>query len=426
MTVRFGLPCVATMGLLGSLVACTETAPEAGSLTIWDSAGVQIVLNTEPSWVEEEAWRLSSEVLFVLHASDGTDQNQLIDPASIDVDPEGRIIIADGDQAGWHAVLLYDRDGQFLKKVGRSGEGPGEFGQLWWASAYRTDSIIGFDMSRDLVAVFDKNGEFVRQVRTPPVSTEPPARGTYGFTNGIDAAFGNGDFLGYPRGTLDISGGVGPAWYKHLLLRVRPDGEAWDTLGVFEISEQYWDGTSQEPLWFAPYAASAIWQDDFYFGTGKSFEIRRYGARGQLVRVIRKPFQPVPVDSEYKDLFREWYLGFVSSSPGMNEEALERLEVQLESARYAETLPAYSSVLVDWDGNLWVGEFQWFGGNMRSPIDEPSNWSVFDTSGVWLGDVETPSGFILTEVTDDRALGFVVDEFDVKEVHVYGIEKPGM
>ena len=48
---------------------------------------------------------------------------------------------------------------------------------------------------------------------------------------------------------------------------------------------------------------------------------------------------------------------------------------------------------------------------------------LFDFDGVWLGDVEVPAGFILREVTEDRALGFVIDEVGVTEVHVYGLER---
>jgi hypothetical protein len=131
------------------------------------------------------------------------------------------------------------------------------------------------------------------------------------------------------------------------------------------------------------------------------------------------------VDAEYRDLLRGWYMDLVGSSPESNEQALERVRAQMEEARFAETLPPYSSILLDDAGHLWVEDFRWFGGNWRSPIQRPTTWSVFDTAGVWLGDVEVPSGFIVHEVTDDRVLGFVIDELDVKEVHVYGLERPG-
>jgi hypothetical protein len=55
----------------------------------------------------------------------------------------------------------------------------------------------------------------------------------------------------------------------------------------------------------------------------------------------------------------------------------------------------------------------------------PIPWSVFDSSGVWLGDVEMPEGFMMKTVTHTRALGFRTDALGVKEVEVYGLVRPG-
>jgi hypothetical protein len=80
-------------------------------------------------------------------------------------------------------------------------------------------------------------------------------------------------------------------------------------------------------------------------------------------------------------------------------------------------------MLRDDEGNLWVEEFRWFGVE-RSPREGPATWSVFDPVGIWLGNVETPPGFILRDVSGHRALGFTVDEVGVKRAHVYRVEKP--
>jgi hypothetical protein len=57
--------------------------------------------------------------------------------------------------------------------------------------------------------------------------------------------------------------------------------------------------------------------------------------------------------------------------------------------------------------------------NERAPVREPTQWSVFGPDGVWRGNIETPPGFILRAISGDRVLGFVIDEFDVKEIHAY-------
>lgn len=413
------------MALLSACTSAEVAMDEAPSWSSTDSAGIEIVESLRPAWSEGEAWRLSEEPVLVIHATDGTEENRLLDPVSIDVDRQGRLLVGDGNQVGWNAVLVYDADGEFLFQAGGSGEGPGEFRQLWWAEAYRGDSIVAFDMGGDMLRVFDPQGRYVRQLQTPMFEREQPPRGTYGYTAGADAAYGDGSFLAYPFGLLDIEAGPGPAWYRHLLIRMSPDGEGLDTLGRFEISQQYWDGGQQQSYWFAPVALSAVGEDELWFGTGESFEVRRYDASGTLDRIVRREYQRRPVTEELRAQLLEWYLDRISSSPEVNDEVLERIRRDFETGYVAELLPAYSGMLLDDGGNLWVEEFRWVGMVSRPPDPGPASWSVFDPDGIWLGNVTTPAGFILDEVTEDRALGFMVDDFDVKEVWVYGLEKPG-
>ena len=410
---------------LSLCMACGERErpwPETASASR-DSAGVRIVENARPQWGEAEGWSIDEDPIFILHGSDGSPENRLLDPTSIDVDPRGRIIVGDGNQAGLHAVLVYDSSGRFLFQAGRRGEGPGEFGQLWWASAYRGDSIVAFDMSGDGLSIFGPDGTFVREIRMPPIQGPANAPGTYGYTAGVDAAYGDGHFLAYPFGSLDITSGPGPAWYQHLLLRLDPEGEDWDTLGTFEIAQQHWSGTRQESLWYAPVARRAVGQDELYFARGDAFEIGRYDATGRLTAVVRRAHEPRPVTEELREPFREWYVDRMSTSPEANDEILERMRAQLQDARFADYVPPISAMLLDDLGYLWVEEFRWFTSNDPFPVMGPTQWSVFDPQGVWLGNVEVPAGFILRKVTGDRALGFVADELDVMEVFVYGLRR---
>lgn len=391
--------------------------------TVRDSAGIEIVESTGPEWSRDEAWRLSEEPVVVVEASDGSDDNLLLDPASVDVDGRGRILVGDGDQAGWHAVLVFDSDGDPHFRAGGEGEGPGEFGQLWWAEAYRGDSIAAFDMARDRVQIFGPDGEPARFVRQPQVSGPYEPRGAPGFVGGVYATYLDGSFLAYSMGALDVSGGPGPAWYRHLLLRVTPDGETWDTLGTFPIAQSYWDGRRSQSYWYAPLAVRATHGDELYFGTGETFEVRVHGPEGALRRIVRRPHAPRPVTQADRDRLETWWLELVGSSPEAGPQVMERVREQLASAPWPDVMPAYSAALTDPDGNLWVEDYRWLGDNVP-PDPEPTRWSVFDPEGVWLGRVEVPARFVLKKVTRERAYGIVVDELDVEEVHAYGILKP--
>ncbi|MEQ8330059.1 MAG: 6-bladed beta-propeller [Longimicrobiales bacterium] len=407
---------------VAAITACgtanDDTTAQLPATQVRDSAGARVVENARPTWSEDEAWRVGPEPVVRILGSDGGGENLLLDPISLDVDPDGRIIVADGDQAGWDAILVYDRDGRFLFQAGREGEGPGEFGQLWWASAYRGDSIVGFDMATDRLNVFSPEGEFVRQVPRLglPRRTGPP--GTMGFTDGVDAAYDDGHFLAYPGGWFDLPEGTGLGWTKRELLRMAPDGARWDTLGTFSILEYHWDGSRQRQVLFSPYPFHAPYGQSFYYGLGESFEIRRYGPTGDLQLVIRKEHRRRPVTDELREQFLLWYTEQTTRSVQVTDAMIERTRRTFDGAPWGDSLPAFSDGFVDSEGYLWVENYRWMGVS-RAPVDGPTVWSVFDSTGVWLGDVETPPGLIVHDATEDRVYGVVVGEYDVKEIEVY-------
>jgi hypothetical protein len=199
---------------------------------------------------------------------------------------------------------------------------------------------------------------------------------------------------------------------------VRPDGAAWDTLGVFGAGQVFWTGTSQEPLLLGASAVRRIDGDRFYYGDGRSFEIGQYDEGGRLVRLIRRPHRPEPVSEDWKERYRSWRLAQLNPSSPL----VRRLETG--DVHWTGTLPAYSHFLTDADANLWVEEYRWTESADPPPSSAPATWSVFDSTGVWLGQVETPPGLILREVTRDRALGFVVRETGVREIRVHRLETP--
>ena len=82
--------------------------------------------------------------------------------------------------------------------------------------------------------------------------------------------------------------------------------------------------------------------------------------------------------------------------------------------------PAYQQMLVDAEGNVWAGEFLGF---VRR--DEPQDWYVWDSSGIWLGVVETPARFELMRVGAGEVFGVWRDLNDVEHPQVLRLAKPG-
>lgn len=104
------------------------------------------------------------------------------------VDGQGQIIVA-----GIERIQVFNREGEVLRSIGRTGDGPGEFRRARGIAVDPMDSLFVFH-SRG-VSVFDRDGEFGRHAAFPmpptrPVrlesgeflSTTPPGRGQNGST----------------------------------------------------------------------------------------------------------------------------------------------------------------------------------------------------------------------------------------------------
>jgi hypothetical protein len=265
--------------------------------------------------------------------------------------------------------------------------------------------------------VFAPDGSFGRELAIPAWRRDG-AYGVPGYTAGAVGPMLDGSFLTYPGGGLDRDVAEGPAWYRHDLLRLSPDGERWDTLGVFEIFQTWLGPAWTEPYPFGPVALAAPYLDGFVFTTGETFELREHDATGALRKIVRRAYAPATVNAADLEQYRSWYLGRARAS-GMDEEGSEQLSQQLAEARHPERRPAASNLIVDLDGNLWVEEYRWVDPNELAPAPQPATWSVFAPDGRWLTQVEVPAGFLLSSVSDEGVYGVAVSATGAKSVRVY-------
>jgi hypothetical protein len=77
-------------------------------------------------------------------------------------------------------------------------------------------------------------------------------------------------------------------------------------------------------------------------------------------------------------------------------------------------------MIVDADGNLWVGD--WVSG-FAPPQRTPERWYVFDPEGRLFGEVAMPAGFRPHDIGSDWLVGVTRDELEVEYVEVYELRK---
>ncbi len=130
------------------------------------------------------------------------------------------------------------------------------------------------------------------------------------------------------------------------------------------------------------------------------------------MRLIRLDRPNIQVTAEDRERYAAERMEAASDDWRLN------LRRMLDQMPFPETMPAYSDIRADPEGNLWVADY-------RRPGDELPRWNVFDPDGRWLGTVVAPSRFLVYEIGSDYVLGHHSDEMDVERVRLYDLEKPG-
>jgi len=117
-------------------------------------------------------------------------------PADIAVDHNGDVYIADG--YGNDRVVVFDKDGRYLRQMGSAGTGPGQFSPTVGGHPHcvvigRDNLLYTCDRPNDRINVFTKMGAFVRTIPVKPgtgISPKPdgsPGRVSVG--SALDIAF---------------------------------------------------------------------------------------------------------------------------------------------------------------------------------------------------------------------------------------------
>ena len=210
---------------LVSVAGCGET-PISRTGTVRDSAGIVIVDNADPIWSEVDAWSLSESPTLVIGVSEGDSDYELFQIASAARLSDGRVVVASN---GTHDLRYYSADGRHLRSVGREGGGPGEFRTLVSLAKLASDSLLVYDLALRRISIFDSEGEHCRDVSF--------ATGGQLFMPIVVGRLSDGSFLAHMANRQFAPGdsefSTGEIRDSIITLRISPQGDILDTLGVF-------------------------------------------------------------------------------------------------------------------------------------------------------------------------------------------------
>jgi hypothetical protein len=259
--------------------------------------------------------------------------------SSVAVSDDGTIIVFDQKDMN---IKVFDRDGKFLRKFGRAGEGPGELSLPKAIHFTARDEVVVVDMNRRL-SLFKPSGEFVRTVSAGSMSL-------------MDARpDSQGNFFIY----LMVQENR-----RYELRKV--DGGLKD-LFVVESSPMQ----NPERDGFNPFFPVLRWAplsgDRVVCGYAEKYELRIHDAAGRIIRKIQMDPDPVPISKE--DI----------------EERTEGVPLAIvQTMKIPKHYPAFRYIETDDEDRIFVLTWE------RPPDRKGFYFDVFDREGGYIARIVLP------------------------------------
>ena len=371
--------------------ACTPSDDTSPTAIERDSAGITIVESVRPAWGDSAHWRIDAEPLLDLAESGTGDPHRFFRVRGVTRLSDGALVVAN---SGSNEIRKFSADGIFLASVGGDGEGPGEFSNLLQMEL-AGDSIV----ARDVYSRFSLFGPGLEHIRTTRLEGHPR----------------NLRYLGHNtlvvQTLLSFSDGYGQHRDPLALVLHDLEGIRIDSIGTTAGIEEYvFELGGMAPL-FGKDAFADTHGGLIYTGATDHMQVEVLSPQGDTLRILRIPDFPLALTPEQVETERQARLDFelpsgVESLPPPYVEAVEALPSP-------ETRPAYTDLLVDATGAVWLRLDRGTG-----EADGSAHWLVLDSGGTWLGSVEMPERFRLMEIGGDEVLGVRTDELDVAHPQV--------
>lgn len=333
-----------TLVLFSFLAACNSVREKEGwTGKIEEEDGIEVIYNPEEPLYGEIDLELEEDL--VIGGGEEFDENYNFRRiSSMEVDDEGNILVLDYSDC---RIQKYDKEGKYLRTIGRKGEGPGEF-QRPYRSYLAPDGKLYINELRKL-HVFNENQEYIRSI-----ILESPLR-SFGVTK-------EGNIMGYvstrseEEMTIDIAL-LDPEGKRTKTIASYPDQSVTIQRGNIMIgtTPPYSPG-----LFFCP-----VDENSGIYGFSVEYKLFQTDASGEIIRRIEKEErrQPTSKDEESEYIKKLW--GRQREGGGtLSEGDIRKLHT------FAEYKPYFTNIIMDDEGNLFLPK--------QKSVLHPEDYTYYD------------------------------------------------
>jgi hypothetical protein len=165
---------VVAMLLLGACEAGgTPDSPPSLGFRLFDNAGVLVAITPGSEARAQVGWRVESVLDLVLGTPDSPSKD-FYRIQGLRGSPDKGVVVVDGSS---RELRFFDWEGRLERRVGRRGEGPGEFGSPVLVPTAGEDSLVVWDRELLRFQVFSMDGQESRTIRLRtrwPAGARPP------------------------------------------------------------------------------------------------------------------------------------------------------------------------------------------------------------------------------------------------------------
>ena len=376
------------LGAAGLLIASTQNLP----------AQEIIELPAEDRWLAADF-----EELYRVGSLQGGEWDTFGRVADVDFDGAGNLYVLDTQAARFSVV---DLQGNLVRRFGRVGEGPGEFGgdaaPAINFAVLHDGRIAVYDPGRRHFVLFDPDGEFERQV--------PLGGTTHTRFRGLQAAPASESVVSTGEVEYFI-----PGPDEHSVRYVMRY-----TLSGREVSVDTVAAGWKPPgdLHFAPQLRAGVLPDDgTAFIDSSAYAIKVTGPGGGVSRILTRPFPVLPVTDKMKAAYidRELEdLEEMANRGDATEQAMaEFIRAQIESTEFYHEIAVLRTLRTSREGTIWVRRGRGDEAGGSGPID------LLTPDGRYLGSFEPGATGLPSAFGPEGLVAFVeTNDLDVQTVVV--------
>jgi hypothetical protein len=316
----------------------------------------------------------------------------------LDVDSRAQVYIGDW---GNPAVIVLSPEGRIVRRIGRRGQGPGEFANVSGVQVLQGDSLQVYDIQQDRLTVFAPDGDEVAYTMDMSESG--------GTASDIQRVPGTDRLVAVYRRPFNAQENSSADDHRKDVVRVL-------TLGRRVLRDSLLVYPSPDALVLRAGGAVSVTSDPF----GRKAVVR-VGPDG---RVYHAYTDTLAIRVTTLD-------GKPSGGFALRNEALEVTDDDIaravdalgpRGARFRATVeraarrswPAMGTFVVDDRGRVWISR--------PAPEGQPAELLVYHPDGRFVGSATLPAGSTVLRVAGSRVFAVQVDELDVPRVVAYRLD----